>query len=140
MHIKEMKKIERPVRVIQFGGGVFMRGFFDWMIQKMNDADVYDGAVMVVRSKTRGTDPLAAQNYNYTQVLRDGAHSDITAVTAIAGSVAAEEQYEDFLALADLPEAEVIVSNTTEAGIRYEKCEKPTDRCPKTYPDRKSVV
>ena len=140
MHIREMKKAERPVRVIQFGGGVFMRGFFDWMIQKMNDADVYNGSVMIVRSKTRGEDPLAAQNYNYTQVLRDGAHCDITPVTAIAGSVAAEEQYEDFLALAELPEAEVIVSNTTEAGIRYEKCDLPTDRCPESYPAKLTAL
>ena len=139
-HIREMIKKEHPVRVIQFGGGVFMRGFFDWMIQKANDAGVYDGSVTVVRSKTRGTDPLAAQNYNYTQVLRDGAHCDITAVTAIAGSVAAEEQYEEFLRLAELPNVEVVVSNTTEAGIRYEKCDKPTDTCPQSYPAKLTAL
>ena len=140
MHIREMEKAERPVRVIQFGGGVFMRGFFDWMIQKMNDANVYNGSVMIVRSKTRGEDPLAAQNYNYTQVLRDGARREVTSVTAIAGSVAAEEQYEKFLALAELPEAEVIVSNTTEAGIRYEKCDFLTDRCPESYPAKLTAL
>jgi len=139
-HIKSMDKGNRPIRVIQFGGGVFMRGFFDWMIQKANDAGVYDGSVMLVRSKTRGTDPLAVQNYNYTQVLRDGEHCDITAVTSIAGSVAAEEQYEAFLALAELPEAEVVVSNTTEAGIRYEKCTRPTDKCPESYPAKLTAL
>ena len=29
-------KPDLPVRVIQFGGGVFMRGFIDWMINRMN--------------------------------------------------------------------------------------------------------
>lgn len=29
---------QRPVRVLQIGGGNFLRGFADWMIQKGNDA------------------------------------------------------------------------------------------------------
>ena len=135
MHnIKEMTKKERPVRVIQFGGGVFMRGFFDWMLQKANDAGVYDGSVMIVRSKTRGVDPLAAQNFHYTQILRDGEHDERCVVDCIAGSVAAEEEYEKFLALAENEETEVVVSNTTEAGLVYEFCERPEGECPKSYP------
>ena len=139
-HIKDMNKPQRPVRVIQFGGGVFMRGFFDWMIQKANDAGVYNGSVMIVRSKTRGTDPLAAQNFNYTQVLRDGAHDERCAVSCIAGSVAAEEDYEAFLALAEDPDTEVVVSNTTEAGLVYERCERPQDACPKSYPAKLTAL
>lgn len=133
-HIRELEKPQRPVRVIQFGGGVFMRGFFDWMLQRMNDAGVYNGSVMIVRSKTRGTDPLAAQNFNYTQVLRDGTHDERCVVNCIAGSVAAEEDYEGFLALADNPDTEMVVSNTTEAGLVYEYCERPQKACPRSYP------
>ena len=116
-HIRDRKKPERPIRIIQFGGGVFLRGFWDWMIQKINDAGVYNGNVVIVRSKTRGQDPLAAQNYNYTQVLRDGAHQEKTWINVIADSVPAEERYEEFLALADIPTVEMVVSNTTEAGL-----------------------
>lgn len=133
-HIKDMKKPQRPIRVLQFGGGVFMRGFFDWMLQKVNDAGVYNGNVMIVRSKTRGADPLAAQNFNYTQLLRDGEHDERCLVNCIAGSVAAEEDYDGFLALACNPDIEVIVSNTTEAGLIYEYCERPQDTCPAGYP------
>ncbi|MBQ8357911.1 MAG: tagaturonate reductase [Clostridia bacterium] len=139
-HIKEMEKQQRPVRIIQFGGGVFLRGFFDWMVQRSNNAGVYNGNVMIVRSKTRGTDPLAAQNFNYTMVLRDGSHEEKCLVDCIAGSVAAEEAYEDFLALADNPNVEVIVSNTTEAGLVYEYSHRPTDQCPKSYPAKLTAL
>ena len=33
--IKDFQKKERPVRVIQFGEGGFLRGFADWMLQKI---------------------------------------------------------------------------------------------------------
>lgn len=139
-HIKDHPKQERPVRVLQFGGGVFLRGFVDWMVQKANDAGAYDGNVVIVRSRTRGEDPLAAQNYNYTHVARDGEHTDVTLVDCIAGSVDAAGDYEGFLALAELPTVEVIVSNTTEAGIVYEKCPRPTDACPASYPAKLTAL
>ena len=139
-HIKDYPKQERPVRVLQFGGGVFLRGFVDWMVQKANDAGVYDGNVVIVRSRTRGEDPLAAQNYNYTHVARDGEHTDVTLVDCIAGSADAAGDYEGFLALAELPTVEVIVSNTTEAGIVYEKCPRPTDTCPASYPAKLTAL
>ena len=133
-HIKDYPKGTRPIRVLQFGGGVFLRGFFDWMLQKANDAGVCDGAAVIVRSRTRGTDPLSAQNFNYTHIARDGGHVDVTVVDSIAGSVDAAGDYAAFLKLAELPTPEVIVSNTTEAGIVYESCPRPTDTCPPTFP------
>ncbi len=129
-----LNKPKRPVKIIQFGGGVFLRGFFDWMLQKANDSGVYSGNLVIVRSKTGGNDPLMEQNYNYTHLARDGKHNDITLVDSICGSVNANENYEEFLALAQNPDTDVIVSNTTEAGIVYEKCEYPKDSCPNSYP------
>ena len=139
-HIKTHLKPTRPVRVIQFGGGVFLRGFVDWMVQKANDAGVYNGNIVIVRSRTRGTDPLAEQNYSYTHIARDGAHTDVTLVDCIAGSVDAAGDYRAFLALAELPTAQVIVSNTTEAGIVYEACPRPTDTCPASFPAKLTAL
>ena len=60
----------RPVRVLQFGGGVFLRGFFNWMMQKAIDAGVYDGNAVIVRSRTTGADPLAENGFKYTHIAR----------------------------------------------------------------------
>lgn len=133
-HIKDHAKPCRPVRVVQFGGGVFLRGFFDWMLQKVNDAGVYNGSAVIVRSRTSGADPLAEQNFNYTHLARDGANTDVTLVDCIAGSVDAAGDYDAFLKLAEIPTLEVIVSNTTEAGITYENCTRQGGKCPKSYP------
>ena len=132
--IGNLPKKNRPIRVLQFGGGVFLRGFFDWMLQKANDAGVYDGDAVIVRSRTHGADPLAVQNFRYTHVARDGAHTDVTVIDSIADSVDAMGDYDAFLKLAELPSLEVIVSNTTEAGIVYEACSCPTDACPAAFP------
>ena len=133
-HIKDHKRPARPTRIVQFGGGVFLRGFFDWMLQKANDAGVYCGNAVIVRSRTGGPDPLAEQSFNYTHLARDGAHVDVTLVDSIAGSVSAPEDYTAFLALAESPDLSVIVSNTTEAGITYENCTRQGGKCPETYP------
>ena len=122
MKITEITKPERPVRFIQFGGGVFLRGFFERMLQHANDKQIIDGSVMIVRTHSSGEDPLAAQNFMYTHVARDGDHSEITKIDCVAGSVHATEEHEKFLSLADISTAEVIVSNTTESGIAYPPC------------------
>lgn len=133
-HIQDHPSQNRPIRVLQFGGGVFLRGFFDWMLQKANDAGVYDGNAVIVRSRTRGEDPMQAQKFRYTHVARDGEHCDVTLVDCIADSVDAAGDYERFLSLAELPTLQVITSNTTEAGIVYETCARPADACPSSYP------
>lgn len=129
-----MLNAKRPIRIIQFGGGVFLRGFFDWMLQKANDASLMCADAYIVRSRTRGADPLAANGYRYTHVSRDGAHEEITPVDCIAGSMDASSDAEGFRTLALLDTIEVIVSNTTEAGIVYTPCPYPQADLPESYP------
>lgn len=136
MRITDFEKSKRPVTVVQFGGGVFLRGFFDWMLAKANESGEYCGDAVIVRAKTRGADPLAAQNFMYTHVSRDGDGVDMTRVDCIAGSMDPAEDLAGFTALATAPSLTMVVSNTTEAGIVYEACEKPSDRVPDSFPAR----
>ena len=41
------EKVQRKERFIQFGEGGFLRGFADWMIQKMNEKTDFEGSVVV---------------------------------------------------------------------------------------------
>lgn len=125
---------KRPIRVIQFGGGVFLRGFFDWMLQKANDAGLMCADAYIVRSRTRGPDPLASHGYRYTHIARDGAKHDVTPVDCVAGSLDASSDPDAYAALACLDTVDIIVSNTTEAGIVYRPCPRPTAALPDTYP------
>ena len=42
-------KQSRPEKILQFGEGNFLRAFTDWIIQKMNDSNKYEGHVVVVQ-------------------------------------------------------------------------------------------
>jgi tagaturonate reductase len=45
---------ERPIKVLQFGEGNFLRGFVDWMIDLMNKNTDFNGDVQVVQPLTEG--------------------------------------------------------------------------------------
>ncbi len=52
---------KRPIKVIQFGEGNFLRAFVDWMIQKMNDEGGYNGGIAVVQPLETGLIDILAQ-------------------------------------------------------------------------------
>lgn len=131
--IDEYRKPKRPIKAAQFGGGVFLRGFFDWMVTKANSHG-YNGDVEVIRLKTRGEDPLARRNYLYTHVARDAENTDISLIDCIAGSFNPSQSLASLISLAREPQLELVVSNTTEAGIAYEECEFSADAAPSGYP------
>ena len=60
-----------PERVLQFGAGVFLRGFVDWMIDGMNRKGLFRGRVVVVASMNPGTaTTLNQQDGMYTHLAR----------------------------------------------------------------------
>ncbi len=130
------KKIRKET-VIQFGSGGFLRGFFDWMLQKLNDAGLYDGSVVVVQSTASGVgDALTRQNGQYTHITRGLDGVEVTPVDVISRCVKMSDEYGEYLKLAENPEIRVIVSNTTEAGIRLEPGDQLTDSPPASFPAR----
>ena len=108
------KKTIRPERVIQFGEGGFLRGFVDWMLQKINETSSFNGNVVVVQPIEQGMcDLLTAQDCVYTHVIRGVEGVDTTVVDVISRCVKPYEDFAAYLALAEQPELRFIVSNTT---------------------------
>ena len=120
------EKRHRPVKVIQFGEGNFLRAFVDWMIQKTNDATDFNGGIAVVQPLAMGLcDMLEDQDCLYTHymngVVEGQASSEHYINDSIEFTVNPYEDYERFMALADMDTAKIIVSNTTEAGITFDE-------------------
>lgn len=137
----KFEKVARPERVIQFGEGGFLRGFVDWMIQKMNDNGSFDGNVVVVQPIKEGMcDMLTAQNCCYTHVIRGVEGVEKTVVNSISRCVKPYDNFEDYLALAENPDFCFVVSNTTEAGIVFSEEDKITDAPPKTFPAKLTLL
>lgn len=129
----------KPERVIQFGEGNFLRGFVDWMIHKSNQNGVFGGSVVVVQPIEHGlVDIVNEQDGLYTLILRGQEAGEKKVVEEVITSVSrgfkCYEQWEEVLELAANPSIDILVSNTTEAGIAYEPSDKLTDAPPSSYP------
>ena len=134
-------KKQRTERVIQFGEGGFLRGFVDWMLQKVNDNSDFDGSVVVVQPIEQGMcDMLSAQGCVYTHVCRGVEGVDTTVVDVISRCVKPYEDFAAYLALAGQPEMRFVVSNTTESGIVFSSDDKITDAPPKSFPAKVTLL
>ena len=64
-----MTKPNRTERVIQIGEGGFLRGFVDWMLQKLNNSGIWEGSVVVVQPlKDEMCDVLSGQTCHLTNL------------------------------------------------------------------------
>ena len=132
---EKFQKTIRPEKVIQFGEGGFLRGFVDWMLQKLNDSGAWSGSVVVVQPIAQGMcDMLSAQDCMYTHIIRGVEGVEEQVVDVISRCVKPYEDYESYLSLADDPGFRFIVSNTTEAGIAYRPEDQLTDAPAVSYP------
>lgn len=134
-------KVIRPEKVIQFGEGGFLRGFVDWILQKVNDSSDFNGSVVVVQPIENGMcDMLSAQDCVYTHVIRGVEGVDKTIVDVLSRCVKPYEDFDAYLALAENPEMRFVVSNTTESGIVFSENDKVTDMPPKTFPAKLTLL
>lgn len=118
------------MRVLQFGGGNFLRGFFDWMLQRIENSGAARYEVIVARTIPR-EDCSGLVNAGRYQVLSRGFDNatyreTVDEVRVIKGTVDPFADFESFLAEGRRPDLALIVSNTTEAGIFFdEKAARP---------------
>src|SRR6187402_3794211 len=63
--------LKLPVKVLQFGTGVLLRGLTDHVIDKANRAGIFNGRIAVIKSTNTGnTDAFADQDNLYTLQLK----------------------------------------------------------------------
>ena len=134
-------KRERPIKVLQFGEGNFLRGFVDYIIDIANEKGLFDGDVVLVKPREYGTLNLFhRQECQYTVSLRGIVDGEATVmnriITSVADAVAAHDEYEKYSSFAKLDTLRYIVSNTTEAGIVYDGSDKLEMNPPKSFPGK----
>jgi len=136
---KKMKK-QRPIRVLQFGEGNFLRGFIDYGIDVANEKLGFNGDVAIIKARPGSLERFHAQDNMYTVALRGIKNGKVCEedriITCVQKTLGSTEDYDAFMQLAELDTLEFVISNTTEAGIIYEDTDKLEDRPPKTYPGK----
>lgn len=134
-------KKERPIRVLQFGEGNFLRGFVDYMIDIANEKGIFDGDIVLVKPIAPGTlDRFRTQESQYTVSLRGMVNGEPAVInriiTSVTDTVAAHEEYDRYSEYAKLETLRYIVSNTTEAGIVYDENDKLEMTPPVSFPGK----
>lgn len=145
IHLPTPTTFQLPEKILQFGSGAFLRGFFDYFIHISNMQGEFNGRIVVVQS-TGGERSriLEEQEGLYTlcaQGLQDGRQLEtFTVCSAISRALSARDDWENVLAFAGSPDLEIIVSNTTEAGVVFDEGDRLENNPPNSFPGKLTAV
>ncbi|GHB38793.1 tagaturonate reductase [Mongoliitalea lutea] len=135
----------RPIKVIQFGEGNFMRGFCDWMIDCMNERAGFNGNIQIVQPLPQGMGDLLNSQDGLFHLLLQGFYqgksvNESRLITSVHGCINPHEDFEGFRNLAKNPDLQLILSNTTEAGIVFDSMDRVFYKTPKTFPGKLALL
>jgi tagaturonate reductase len=142
--LKRSAPFALPIKILQFGQGNFMRGFFDWQVDLLNERTGLDAGVVIVRP--RGAKPGAAssplldtQDGLFTVLVRGLNEAgqpvkEYRKVECVQREIDPGTSWADYLALAANPDLRFVVSNTTEAGIAVNDTDRFEDAPPSAFP------
>ncbi len=138
---KIVEKVNRPIKVLQFGEGNFLRAFVDWIIDTMNKKGVFNGNVAVVQPMPFGrVAEIEKQDGLYTLYLQGKQNGETIkthqVIDCIGDLINPFTQYDKYLDYAKSEDLEFIISNTTEAGIAFDETDTNFAECPKSFPGK----
>jgi len=134
-------KQTRPVKVIQFGDGNFMRGFMDWIIDILNEKTDFDGSVLLIRPLRKGKDDKKFEQDGLFHVAQRGllngkTVSETRLITCVNRALNPYLDFDSFLRTAENSDLQFIISNTTEAGIAFDASDSDINSVPNSFPGK----
>ena len=136
-----------PEKVLQFGEGNFLRAFVDYWFDLANEKAGWNGKCVLVQPIAPGLAKMInAQDGLYTLYLRGSENGRKVDDKRVISSVSRclnpyeKEDYEAMMEVAASDELEIIVSNTTEAGIVYDPACQKDDCPPSSFPAKLTQV
>ena len=140
---------DAPEKVLQFGEGNFLRAFVDRFFDLGNEATGWNGKIAMVQPINGSfgfADGINAQDSLYTVLMRGKADGQTVDEARLISSCSRclnpyrAEDYQAIMELAVSDDLEIIVSNTTEAGIAYDPSCKADDEPPASFPAKLAQV
>lgn len=128
-----------PVKVMQIGDGNFLRAFAEPIIEEMNRKNLFGGSVVICQPRGNDfADILNEQSCVYTVIERGKSGGKIVdnsqIITSVKECINPKKDYEKFLDYAREDSLQIVISNTTEAGIYYNADDKFFSRPHTSYP------
>ncbi|MFL1013464.1 tagaturonate reductase [Flavisericum labens] len=136
---------KRPIKIVQFGEGNFLRAFIGYAFQELNKKADFNAGIAVVQPIDRGlVKMLNDQDGLYTLFMKGVKKGkEIQKVELIDNIVKGVDPYanfSDYLSLAREESLEFIISNTTEAGIAYVASDKADMQPPSSFPAKLTLL
>lgn len=123
--LPDASTLELPEKVLQFGTGVLLRALPDHFIDKANQQKLFNGSIVVIRSTGGSNADFESQDGLYTvceRGLQEGTIVNQNSINAsISRVLSASSQWQEILQVARSKDLQLIISNTTEVGIRFDK-------------------
>ena len=132
---------DRPIEILQFGEGNFLRTFVDNFIQILNDQGKINMNIAVVQPVPYGRiEQMKEQDGLYTMFLEGLHQGEIVkkhdVIDVISDFINPYQELSKYLAYAKDEHIKIIFSNTTEAGIVYEAEYITMDHTPHSFPGK----
>ena len=135
---------DRPVKVLQFGEGNFLRAFADWIIDKLNEKTEFNGDVQIVQPIANGMGDLINEQEGLYHVVLNGlrqgkAVQETRLIQSVRGVINPYKDFPAFLETAENPDLQIVLSNTTEAGIAFNPEDTNPEVLPSSFPGKLAV-
>lgn len=145
-----VERVERPVTILQFGEGNFLRAFADWAIDIANERGVMNAGVAICKPRARANgskqviDTMREQD-NMFHVCLEGVENkepkrDIRLVKCVMDSFVPDEEYAKYEQYICSEQLKIVISNTTEAGIQYIEGDDIMAHPPKSFPAKMTAL
>lgn len=136
-----------PEKVLQFGEGNFLRAFVDYWFDLANEKAGWNGKCCLVQPIAPGLAKMINEQEGlYTLYLRGSQEGRKVNDKRVISSVSRclnpyeEKGFEEMMKVAVSDDLEIIVSNTTEAGIVYDASCELTDKPCSSFPGKLTQV
>ena len=136
-----------PEKVLQFGEGNFLRAFVDYWFDLANEKADWNGKCVLVQPIAPGLAKMINEQEGlYTLYLRGSENGQKVDDKRVISSVSRclnpyeKADYEKMMDVAASDDLEIIVSNTTEAGIVYDPTRQQNDCPPSSFPAKLTQV
>ena len=136
-----------PEKVMQFGEGNFLRAFVNYWFDLANERAGWNGKCCLVQPIAPGLAKMINEQEGlYTLYLRGSEKGQKVDAKRVISSVSRclnpyeEEGFAEMMKLAVSDDLEIIVSNTTEAGIVYDPACALTDKPCSSFPGKLTQV
>ena len=136
-----------PEKVLQFGEGNFLRAFVNYWFDLANEKAGWNGKCVLVQPIAPGLAKMINEQEGlYTLYLRGSQNGQKVDDKRVISSVSRclnpyeEDGFQQMLEVAASDDLEIIVSNTTEAGIVYDPACQLIDRPCSSFPGKLTQV